>query len=121
MKLASTLRAKKSSSDSNNSFRLLIVATHPDKVHDLKTCAKNLNEELSYLLLPAFRNELICKGGLREIAYVLDLTEPDEGLLNAIRAKISESKIGHTLDVPSSFFYLSKICLHVLNARNVIF
>ena len=103
LKLASTLHAKKSSSVSNNSFRLIIVATHPDKVKNLKTCVKKLNEGLRHLLLPAFEDELICKGG-REIAYVLNLTEPDEGLLNDIRTKISESKMGHTLDVPSSFF-----------------
>ena len=106
LKLASTLHAKKSADGTNSSFRLLIVATHPDsdKIKDLDACVKLLNNELRCLLLPAFQNELICKGGLREIAYVLNLTKPDEGLLNDIRTKISESKMGHILDVPSSFF-----------------
>ena len=106
LKLATTLHAKKLADGTNSSFRFLIVATHPDsnKIKDLDACVKLLNDELRCLLLPAFENELICKGGLKEIAYVLNLIKPDEGLLNAIRTKIRESKMGHTLHVPSSFF-----------------
>ena len=105
MKLASTLHAKRCT-NSCSTFRLLLVATHPDCVSHVEAKIDELNQELQKLLLPAFEDELIVYEE-NKIVFVLNLKNPDSGdkdRLKVIRKKIGQPGLGNTLDVPSSFF-----------------
>ena len=105
LKLVSTLQAKKSL---NETFRLLIVATHRDCIINLEIAViEYLNNELRNLLLPAFEEELILFEAPRKIAFVLDLKSPkrqDVSVLQLIISEIGKQGLGHTFDTPSSFF-----------------
>ena len=128
MKLASTLQAKKSCHKAGTIFRLLVVATHRDQVGDLKAQeakVNTLNRELSRLLLPAFKEELILFQTPNKIAFVLNLKKPDdtdEERLQLIRAKINDPTLGTVFKVPSAFFMLQQFLREVaaFNKRDIL-
>ena len=105
IKLVSTLHARK---NLNESFHLLIVATHRDCVEsDLGVRVNSLNKELHGLLLPAFEEELILFEAPDKIAFVLNLKNPDDEdkkVLELIRTEVGKPDLGRTFDTPSSFF-----------------
>ena len=107
-KLASTLQAKRFSRKESQCFRLLVVATHRDCVPqgELAARVKAFNQALERILLPANKAELI-RFSAKEIAFVLNLKEPDSTdleKLDLIRDKVSESGVGEEVEIPSSFF-----------------
>ena len=110
LKLASTLHGKKSL---NESFRLLIVATHRDCVEgDLEARVETLNRELCSLLLPAFENELLLFEKPNKIAFVLDLKNPDDSdkrALELIRKEVGKPGLGKTLTLQLPSLSLSKL------------
>ena len=118
LKLVSTLHARKSL---NESFHLLIVATHRDCVEsDLEVRVDSLNKELHSLLLPAFEDELILFEAPDKIAFVLNLKNPDDGdkkALELIRTEVGKPGLGRTFDTPSSFFVFEQDLLQY--AENV--
>lgn len=78
-KLTATLRAKKSTDERDRHFSVLVVATHRDCVKDDLTARVDaLNQELRELLLPACEDELILYRSCEEIAFVLNLKDPDD-------------------------------------------
>ena len=106
-KLASTLQAKRFSRKESQCFRLLVVATHRDCVPrgELAARVKAFNQALERILLPANKTELI-RFSAKEIAFVLNLKEPDSTDLTKlclIRHKVSESGVGEVVETPSSF------------------
>ena len=105
LKLVSTLHARK---NLNESFHLLIVATHRDCVEsDLVVRVDSLNKELHSLLLPAFEDELILFEAPDKIAFVLNLKNPDDEdkkAMELIRTEVGKPALGRTFDTPSSFF-----------------
>ena len=106
-KLASTLQAKRFSRKESQCFRLLVVATHRDCVPRGKLAArvKAFNQAIESILLPANKAELIRFSG-KEIAFVLNLKEPDSTdltKLSLIRDKVSGSEVGEVVETPSSF------------------
>ena len=109
LKLASTLHGKKYL---NESFRLLIVATHRNCVEgDLEARVETLNRELCSLLLPAFENELLLFEKPNKIAFVLDLKNPDDSdkrALELIRREMGKPGLGRTFDSPTPSLSLSK-------------
>ena len=110
LKLVSTFHAKKAIKEA---FRILIVATHRDCVGSEKVAT--LNKELNQLLLPAFENELICYRGRREIAFVLNLKNPnyyDRETLDLIREEIGSSDFVNTFNTPASFFVFEQDLVH---------
>ena len=112
LKLASTLEAKKACRKSGIRFRLLVVATHRDCVKgDMVARIEALNRELTSLLLPAFKDELILFETPDKIAFVLNLKNPDDTdkkTLALIRTKVSERDLGVVFKVPGSFFVLEQ-------------
>ena len=118
LKLVSTLHARKSL---NESFHLLIVATHRDCVEsDLEVRVDSINKELHSLLLPAFEDELILFEAPDKIAFVLNLKNPDDGdkkALELIRIEVGKPGLGRTFDTPSSFFVFEQDLLQY--AENV--
>ena len=109
LKLVSTLHGKKLLKEQ---FRILIVATHRDCVEgDLETRVEALNSELCSLLLPAFENELIFFEQPNQIAFVLNLKDPDdndERALKLIRAQVGEPSWGNAFETSISFFVLEQ-------------
>ena len=106
-KLASTLQAKRFSRKESQCFRLLVVATHRDCVPrgKLASRVKAFNQAIESILLPANKAELIRFSG-KEIAFVLNLKEPDSTdltKLSLIRDKVSGSEVGEVVETPSSF------------------
>jgi hypothetical protein len=103
-KLVSTLKCNRSTQEV---FHILVVATHSDCVKgDLRTQTTALNLELSKLLLPACNEELILYEAPDKVAFVLNLTNPDDDdnkTLDLIRQKVSESNLGGVVKVPGSF------------------
>ena len=126
MKLASTLQAKKSCLKIGTIFRLIVVATHRDCVQgDLDARVKSLNRELTGLLLPAFKDELILFQTPNKIAFVLNLKKPDvtdETVLNLIRVKVNDPTLGTVFKVPSAFFMLQQLLGEVAtyNKRDIL-
>ena len=123
LKLVSTLHAKKSL---RNAFRILIVATHRDCVEDdLETKVKHLDTELRFLLLPAFKKQLILPEA-GKIAFVLGLKNPDESdrkTLESIRTQISKSGLGKPFETPTSFFVFEQDLLqfaHAVAKRDIL-
>ena len=118
LKLVSTLHARK---NLNESFHLLIVATHRDCVEgDLEARVDSLNKELQSLLLPAFEDELILFEAPDKIAFVLDLKNPDDHdkkALELIRTEVGKPALGRIFDTPSSFFVFEQDLLQF--AENV--
>ena len=118
LKLVSTLHARK---NLNESFHLLIVATHRDCVEgDLEAQVDSLNKELQSLLLPAFEDELILFEAPDKIAFVLDLKNPDDHDKNAlelIRTEVGKPALGRIFNTPSSFFVFEQDLLQF--AENV--
>ena len=113
LKLVSTLHAKRTVC---KDFHLLVVATHRDCVpSDLKKRVADLNGQLRELLLPAFESELIVFGK-REIAFVLNLKEPDENdeyVLNLIRKVVSNPDLGpKPFIIPAKFFAFEQDLFH---------
>ena len=108
-KLAATLQAKRSSYKKGSFFQILVVATHRDCVKgDLKARIDALNRELRDCLLPTYRNKLITYSK-RQIAFVLNLKDPDDDdkkALELIRSKVSDKAhaLGKVIDIPGSFF-----------------
>ena len=118
LKLASTLKAKKSCREA---FRLFVVATHRDCVNDLETRVEALNTELHDLLLPTFEDELIIFETPNKIAFVLNLKTPDvhdKNALDIIRRAVSTPNLGRVFDTPSSFFVFEQDILHF--AKNFV-
>ena len=106
LKLASTLHAKKSL---NQAFRLLIVATHRDCLGtNLETKVEALNTELSSLLIPDFKDELILFKPQNKISFVLNLKNPedqDKRAFEVIRRETAKPGLGRKLiETPASFF-----------------
>ena len=105
LKLVSTLHARK---NLNESFHLIIVATHRDCVESgLGVRVDSLNKELHGLLLPAFEDELILFEAPDKIAFVLNLKNPedeDKKAMELIRTEVGKPALGRTFDTPSSFF-----------------
>ena len=128
VKLASTLQAKKSCLKAGTIFHLLVVATHRDCVGDLKAQeakVNTLNRELSRLLLPAFKDELILFQAPNKIAFVLNLKKPDatdEKVLKLIRAEVNNPTLGMVFKVPSTFFMLQQLLREVaaFNKRDIL-
>ena len=108
-KLAATLQAKRSSHKKGSLFHILVVATHRDRVKgDLKARVDALNRELRDSLLPTYRDKLITYSK-RQIAFVLNLKDPDDDdkmALEMIRSKVSDKAhaLGKVIDFPGSFF-----------------
>ena len=118
LKLVSTLHARK---NLNESFHLLIVATHRDCVEgDLEARVDSLNKELQSLLLPAFEDELILFEAPDKISFVLDLKNPDnhdKKAMELIRTEVGKPALGRIFDTPSSFFVFEQDLLQF--AENV--
>ena len=104
LKLVSTLKYKRST---RKVFHMLVVATHRDCVKgDLAARIDALNRTLCSLLLPACKEELILYAAPDKVAFVLNLKNPDDddnGALELIRQKFSDSNLGVVSNVPSSF------------------
>ena len=117
LKLASTLHAKRSVC---KNFRLIIVATHSDCVQDLEAKEEELNQQLSCLLLPAFKNELLMFETPNKIAFVLNLKTPgehDNEALQLIRDVVSSQNFGsNPFETPASFFAFEQDLLHFSKA-----
>ena len=106
-KLASTLQAKKYSRKKGQCFRLLVVATHKDRVKwNLSGKLEALDRELKSILLPVCNDDLILSSSSGKIAFVLNLKNPDSvdfATLELIRQKIGESGVGEIVNVPGAF------------------
>ena len=108
-KLAATLQAKRSSHKKDGLFQILVVATHRDCVkEDLKARVDALNRELRDSLLPTYKDKLITYSK-RQIAFVLNLKDPDDDdkkALELIRSNVSDKAhaLGKVIDIPGSFF-----------------
>ena len=106
-KLASTLQAKKYSRKKGQCFRLLVVATHKDRVKwNLSGKLEALDRELKSILLPVCNDDLILSSSSGKIAFVLNLKNPnsvDFATLELIRQKIGESGVGEIINVPGAF------------------
>ena len=108
-KLAATLQAKRSSHKKESLFQILVVATHRDCVKgDLKARIDALNRELRDSLYPTYRDKVITYSK-RQIAFVLNLKDPDDDdkkALELIRSKVSDKAhaLGKVIDIPGSFF-----------------
>ena len=108
-KLAATLQAKRSSHKKGSLFQIVVVATHRDCVKDdLKARIQALNRELRDSLLPTYEDNLIICSK-RQIAFVLNLKDPDDDdkqALEMIRSKVSDKAhvLGKVIDIPGSFF-----------------
>ena len=105
-KLACTLQAKRYSCREGQRFRLLVVATHKDKVTgDLAARITAFDEALRDILLPACNADLI-RFSANMIPFVLNLKDPDsddETNLEFIRTQISKSDVGEIINVPGCF------------------
>ena len=108
-KLAATLQAKRSSHKKGSLFQILVVATHRDCVKgDLKARVDALNRQLRDSLLPTYRDKLITYSK-HQIAFVLNLRDPDDDdkkAIEVIRSKVSDKAhaLGKVIDIPGSFF-----------------
>ena len=114
LKLASTLNAKRSA---GKNFRILVVATHRDCMEDdLEARERDLNQQLSTLLLPSFEEELIMFKFPNKIAFVLNLKKPNEhdrDTLKLIRDVVSSPNLGpEPFETPASFFAFEQDLLH---------
>ena len=105
-KLVATLQAKRPFHKRGNLFRILVVATHRDCViGDLDAQVEALNRELKKLLLPSCKEELILYSGSDQIAYILNLKNPDDqdkATLELIRSNISDN-LEMVIEMPGSF------------------
>ena len=106
-KLVATLQAKRYFHKRGNLFRILVVATHRDCViGDLDAQVEALNRELKKLLLPSCKEELILYSGSDQIAYILNLKNPDDqdkATLESIRSNISDINLETVIEMPGSF------------------
>ena len=105
-KLVATLLAKRPFQKRSNLFRILVVATHRDCViGDLGAKVEALNRDLKKLLLPSCKEELILYSSSDQIAYVLNLKNPDDqdkATLESIRSNISDN-LEMVIEMPGSF------------------
>ena len=113
-KLAMTLQAKRFAQREGQCFRLLVVATHRDRVPLFtrqSTRVRAYHKALTEIFLPACEKELICCSA-DEIPFVLNLKEPDStdlAKLDLIRQKVSESEVGEVVKTPGAFFIFEQV------------
>ena len=103
--LACTLQAKRFSQREGQIFRVLVVATHRDRVWRLAARVRAYDQALRDILLPACEGELICFSA-SEIPFVVNLKKPnkeDVSKFELIRTKVSESGVGEVINVPGAF------------------
>ena len=103
--LACTLQAKRFSQREGQIFRVLVVATHRDRVWRLAARVRAYDQALRDILLPACDNELI-RYSASEIPFVVNLKKPnkeDVSKFELIRTKVSESGVGEVINVPGAF------------------
>ena len=127
-KLASTLQAKRFSQQAGQCFKLLVVATHRDRVPWWRRKRKvvEFDQAVSDILLPACEKELI-RFSSSQILFDLNLKKPgpeDLEKLALIREKVGESGVGEVVQTPGSFlifeqelveFSETKICRSILS------
>ena len=106
-KLASTLQAKRFSQQEGQCFKLLVIATHRDRLWwwQRESRIREFDQAVSDILLPACEKELI-RFSSSQILFDLNLKKPgpeDLEKLALIREKVSESGVGEVVQTPGSF------------------
>ena len=106
-KLASTLQAKRFSHQEGQCFKLLVIATHRDRLWwwRRESRIREFDQAVSDILLPACEKELI-RFSSSQILFDLNLKKPgpeDLEKLALIREKVSESGVGEVVQTPGSF------------------
>ena len=127
-KLASTLQAKRFSHQEGQCFKLLVVATHRDRLWwwQKNSRIREFDQAVSDILLPACEKELI-RFTSSQILFDLNLKKPgpeDLEKLALIREKVGESGVGEVVQTPGSFlifeqelveFSETKVCRSILS------
>ena len=106
-KLASTLQAKRFSQQEGQCFKLLVVATHRDRLWwwQRESRIREFDQAVSNILLPSCEKELI-RFSSSQILFDLNLKKPgpeDLEKLALIREKVGESGVGEVVQTPGSF------------------
>ena len=119
LKLASTLRCKKSI---NKAFHILIIATHRDCVKsDVEARVKTLNSDVCSILLPEFENELLLCEAPDNVAFVLNLMNPDDNdlkSLSQICTEVRNSCLGVHFNTPTAFFVFEQDLIQFAESVN---
>ena len=132
-KLASTLQAKRFSQQEGQCFKLLVVATHRDRVPWWRRKRKvvEFDQAVSDILLPACEKELI-RFSSSQILFDVNLKKPgpeDLEKLALIREKVGESGVGEVVQTPDSFlifeqelveFSETKVCRSILSLNECL-